>query len=126
MRLLSFLTAIETALAAEDPSPREGAWENYRTFNYHQQCARLSLGTLRKGSREVMGEIFLQGYRLADGSSCLKASISWTNGAPVATHAIYEKPDLDWNREARTISTTWLNGSLSETLEEVSPLAASA
>lgn len=109
MRLLSFLTEIERAIAADDPSPLGGSWENTRTVNYHEGLARLTL-VARVGNRtQNLGAVLLQGFVLADGSRCLKAFLSWQQGGAPFVHAVYEKPDLDWSSQARSIASNWLN-----------------
>jgi len=110
MRLLSFLNDIEHALNADEPSPQGGAWENTRTINYHQSAARLTLGA-RTGSGAVqpLGAVTLQAFELADGTSCLKAYLSWAGSQSEAIHAIYSKPTLNWASEARRVAAGWLN-----------------
>ena len=76
-RLLSFLSDIECALAADDPAPSDGCWETTRTVNYNQGLARLVLGVrLPDGKTESRGNIMLQSFLLADESTCLKAVLS--------------------------------------------------
>jgi len=127
MRLLSFLTDIERAIEAEDPAPLGGSWENVRTINYHQGVARLTLAARVGPRKESRGTILLQGFALADGTTCLKAFLSWKPGNRESVHAVYEKPDLNWSSEARAIGSAWLNGALEAAESEVhAPLAVSA
>jgi len=110
MRLLSFLNDIEHALNADEPSPQGGVWETTRTINYLQGAARLTLGTRNSaGTVQPLGAVTLQAFELADGTSCLKAYLSWTGSASEAIHAIYAKPDLNWAGEARRVAAGWLN-----------------
>lgn len=110
-RLLSFLTDVEHALAADDPSPSEGTWDNARTLNYHLGLARLSLGVRTgTGHKELRGNILLQSYQLADGTSCLKAALSWTGSEATVYRPIYSKPDINWTSEARKIGAEWMAG----------------
>jgi hypothetical protein len=109
-RLLSFLTDIEKALAADDPSPSDGSWDTSRTINYHLGLARLSLGVRLSDKTEVRGAILLQCYKLADGTPCLKAALTWTGNAASVIRAIYSKPDVNWSTEARKIGAEWLAG----------------
>ena len=110
MRLLSFLNDIEIALNADDPSPQGGVWENSRTINYHQSAARLTLGArTASGSVQPLGAVTLQAFELADGTSCLKAYLSWAGSQSEAIHAIYSKPTLNWASEARRVASGWLN-----------------
>ncbi|HZZ57066.1 MAG TPA: hypothetical protein VFE31_04490 [Opitutaceae bacterium] len=109
MRLLSFLTEIERAVAADEPSPLGGTWENSRTVNYHEGLARLTLIARAGDKPQPVGTVVLQSFVLADGSRCLKAYLSWKDGAATTTLAVYETPALDWPAQARAIATTWLN-----------------
>jgi hypothetical protein len=74
--------------------------------------AKLHLNTRYDPARvEPLGGVQLQSHRLADGSVCLKAFLSW-NGRPAETvHAIFDRPHLDWGAEARRLAEAWLNGS---------------
>jgi hypothetical protein len=111
MRLLSFLTDIEHALIADDPAPLGGAWDNTRTVNYQQGLARLILGAQRPGEPTLaLGGVTLQEFRLADGSTCIKAFLAWKGTPDETSHAIYETPDTLWSTEARRIGATWLAG----------------
>lgn len=111
-RLLSFLSDLEHALAADDPSPSDGAWENKRSVNYHLGLARLLLGVRlpEGGKNEPRGSILLQSYQLADGSPCLKAALSWAGTDRNVVRSIFSRPDVDWTREARKIAAEWMAG----------------
>lgn len=110
-RLLSFFNTIENALAADEPAPDDGTWQTSRTINYHQGVARLSLAVLKPDHSTLpRGEIQLQSFELPDGSICLRATLGWDGSDAHATHSIYEKPGLDWKREARRIASNWLAG----------------
>ncbi len=122
-RLLSFLSDIERALAADDPAPEDGAWETSRTVNYHQGLARLTIQVRTGLGLKARGSVFLQGYQLADGTPCLKAALSWAGTETGAVHAIFSRPDLDWTREARKVAAEWMAGPPVDAT--VSPVAAS-
>ena len=110
-RLLSFLTDIENALAADEPSPSDGSWDTARLINYHLGLARLTLGVrLGGGKNEPRGVILLQSYQLADGTPCLKAALSWTAATGTTVRSIYAKPDVNWTTEARKVAAEWLAG----------------
>ncbi|MBI5770602.1 MAG: hypothetical protein HZA93_22685 [Verrucomicrobia bacterium] len=109
MRLLSFLTEIEKALVAESPMIDGGAWDSTRMVNFHQGLARLSLAP-RAGNDFAAGAIFLQAFKLADGSQCLKASLSWRGSDSAPILAVYSTPQLNWKLEASRIASTWLEG----------------
>ncbi|HEY4300151.1 MAG TPA: hypothetical protein VGM73_04720 [Candidatus Didemnitutus sp.] len=110
-RLLSFLTDVEKALAADDPSPSDGSWDTSRTINYHLGLARLSLGARLAGEKtEARGAILLQCYKLADGTPCLKAALTWKSSTATTVRSIYSKPDINWGTEARKIGAEWLAG----------------
>ena len=130
MRLLSFLTEIEKALAAESPPVDGGAWTATRMINFHQGLARLTL-TPRPGNDFPGGTVFLQGYALADGSVCLKAGLSWQGSEALSVMAVYTTPGINWKLEASRIAGSWLEGprenvSHLETAEEYQPLQAVA
>ena len=110
-RLLSFLSDLENALIADDPSPSDGAWEGCRTVNYHLGLARLRLGVrLPSGQLEPRGSLLLQSYQLADGSPCLKAALSWAGSEVQCLRSIYAKPDVNWKAEARKVAAEWMAG----------------
>ena len=109
MRLLSFLTEIEHAVRAVSPALNGGGWETTRMVNFHHGLARL---TLTPGADNDLpaGAIFLQGFSLADGSTCLKASLNWQGSESYPVLAVYSTPLLNWKREASRIADTWLEG----------------
>lgn len=110
-RLLSFLSDFERALFADDPAPDEGSWQNERAVNYRSGLARVQLGVRQPdGLRKVRGNVLLQGFKLADGASCLKAQIGWMGSESTATHAIFSKPGCDWKSEARRLAAQWMAG----------------
>lgn len=110
-RLISFLTDIENAMAADDPSPSEGSWVNSRTANYNLGLARLLIGVrLPEGKLESRGAVMLQSYQLADGSICLKATLTWTGSESKTTQSIYAKPSTNWSSEARKVAAEWMAG----------------
>jgi len=111
MRLLSFLTDIEKAIVAESPMVDGGAWEATRMVNFQQGLGRLTL--VNRAPAELPlpgGTIFLQAFALADGSQCLKATLSWNDSQ--ITHAIpvYATPAVKWKVEASRIATMWMEG----------------
>jgi hypothetical protein len=112
MRLLSFLSTIEKTLQADDPSPKDGVWENHRTINFQLGLARLSLGSRRDHAGvQPVGAIMVQSFALADGSLCLKASLSWEGQVTEETvHSVYAEPQVDWIAAARRIAAAWMAG----------------
>jgi hypothetical protein len=113
IRLSSFLSHVERGLAADDPMLKGGTWDTSRTLNYHSGLARLALGARPDAhSVEPLGAILLQAFDLADGSSCLKVSLSWAGHADAgeSIRSIFEKPAVDWSAEASQIAATWLAG----------------
>lgn len=109
--MLSFLTDLERALAADDPAPAGGVWQNVRSVNYHQGFARLSLGSQKPGEPTVpLGGVTVQDFRLADGSACLKACLTWQGAAEQTVHAVYETSETNWTAEARLLAGHWLAG----------------
>ena len=52
----------------------------------------------------------LQSFLLADESTCLKATISWTGSDAKTIKSIYSKPELNWTSEARKVAAEWMAG----------------
>jgi len=120
-RLLSFLTDIEHALLASEPSPRKGAWQNLRTVNFQGGLARLTLGSADSSAAlEPMGAVVLQSYTLADGTLCLKAFLSWSGSQTESVQAIYSRPETDWPAQAKRIAEAWLSGVAAALAERMS------
>lgn len=114
-RLLCFLSDIERALAADDPAPADGRWDNARTVNYSLDLARLCLNArLGDDTLQPRGIILLQGYTLADGTSCLKAALTWAGSGVETIQSIYTKPGINWTSEARRVAALWLGGAPAE------------
>lgn len=107
-RLLSFLTAIETALAPADRRP--GAWCTTRTVNFHRGLARLSVMAGAGERRRPLGSIQVQAYRLADDSACLRAVLAWSGHETPAVHTLGARPGLDWDDQARRLAAAWQEG----------------
>lgn len=107
-RLLSFLSDFERALQLDDPQPDEGSWQNERAVNYRAGLARVQLGVrLPDGTRKIRGTVLVQGFKLADGTGCLKAQFSWPGTEVTTTHAVFSKPGCDWKSEARRLAALW-------------------
>jgi hypothetical protein len=110
-RLLSFLSDFERALQTDDPSPDEGTWQNERAVNYRAGLARVQLGVrMPDGQRRIRGTVLVQGFKLADGTGCLKAQFSWPGTETTATHAVFSKPGSEWKSEARRLAAQWNMG----------------
>lgn len=124
-RLLSFLSDFERALLADDPSPEDGSWQTERAVNYQTGLARAQLCVkLPDGSRKLRGAVLVQGYKLADGTGCLKAHLSWTGSEATTVHSIFSKPGCNWKSEARRLAATWMGGA--PVSASVTPIAAEA
>jgi hypothetical protein len=110
-RLLSFLADFERALLADDPSPDEGTWQTSRTVNYHNGLARLQLSVqMPDRSVKPRGSVLVQGYRLADGTACLKAHLGWAGSDASVIQSVFSKPGSDWKSEARRLAAHWMGG----------------
>jgi hypothetical protein len=111
-RLLAFLAETERAIVAERSEPRpESVWEASRSVNYVQGLARLTLGARdRAGSVRPLGSVLVQLFKLADGTPCLKAHLTWPESDAEIAHPIYSKPTLDWTIEATQLAAAWLAG----------------
>src|SRR5688572_4802285 len=111
MRLLSFLSEIERALAKGTSGAGAAAWETTRMVNFQHGLARLTLKPRSNPDRSGGdGTIFLQAFTLADGSLCLKASLSWNGSDVVPAITIYSTPTLNWRHEAAGVAAAWLKG----------------
>ena len=123
-RLLCFFSDIERALLADDPAPNDGVWETTRTVNYSLDLARLALN-VRLGDHTALprGVINLQGFTLADGTSCLKAALSWAGSSAEVMQSIYTKPGINWTSEARRVAALWMAGPPAVAVPEPMPVA---
>jgi len=98
--------------------------------SFHQHLARLTLTPRSEAGIPLpSGSIFLQSFALADGSLCLKASLSWTDSEHQPALSVYSTPTSNWKLEASRIATTWLEGPPATVTagvrsEEFAPLAA--
>jgi len=98
-------------LLADDPSPDEGTWQNERAVNYRTGLARVQLAVrLPDGQMKPRGSVLIQGFRLADGVSCLKAQLSWTGCEATRPHPIFSQPGSNWKSEARKLAANWMAG----------------
>jgi hypothetical protein len=111
MQLLSFLTEIGDALIKQSVSDMGPTWDITRMVNYHHGLGRLTL-TPPAGAdpTQMRGTVFLQTYRLADSSLCLKANLSWQGSEQFSTITVYAKPGLKWRTETAQIASAWLAG----------------
>lgn len=111
MRLLSFLSEIERAIATAAPAVDGLAWHTTRMVNFQQGIARLTLAATRAahdGAND--GAVFLQAFALADGTVCLKASLTWKGSDAFPAISVYTTPTVDWKQEARRVAAAWLEG----------------
>lgn len=100
MRLLSLLHTVEQTWAtlAEDRPLAPVS----RRANYERSRARLTAADGR--------QLRLQGFSLADGQACLKASCHDVNGVLVAEQAFYVKEDaMSWTQAAMRLAEFWLD-----------------
>jgi hypothetical protein len=113
IRLSSFLAHVERGLSANDPVLKGGSWDTSRTLNYNIGLGRLAL-SVRPGQNlaEPLGSILVQAFDLADGSTCLKVSLSWAGreDASDCARSIFEKSSVDWDAEASQVAASWLAG----------------
>jgi hypothetical protein len=110
-RLLSFLSDIEKALIKESASNMGPTWEYSRMVSYHNRMARMTITPQKDSEAGVHGgTVFLQGFRLSDGSPCLRATVSWDGSAASTVISVYSKPELNWGTEAARIASAWFAG----------------
>ncbi len=125
--LLSLLSDFERALAAAEPIPDAGTWETERMVNYRTGLARLQLAVRAAGNpRKARGSVLLQGFKLADGSACLKFQFSWTGTEATATHTLFAKSGCDWKSEARRLAALWQAGPPASSAGAVSAMPVTA
>jgi hypothetical protein len=128
-RLLSFLTDVEQALLKEAASNMGPSWVASRMVNYHHGVARMTLTPATDTDpSQLRGSVFIQGFELADGSLCVKASLNWQGSDAFPVIAVYAKPGVDWRAEAARIASIWLAGPptavVTTAARELSPLVA--
>ena len=78
--------------------------------NFEQGLGRVTLTPRSSDFPLPGGTIFLQAFALADGSQCLKATLSWKDTAATSSIAVYSTPALNWKLEASRVATTWMEG----------------
>ena len=110
MRLLSFLTDIERAIRLETNADETSIWDTARIVNFKTGLARLSLVLRDTDSGLPQGTVLVQHFALANGSFCLKASLSWDGHQANSIVSVYDTPLLNWKLEAVRIATAWLAG----------------
>lgn len=110
MRLLSFLSDIERAIRLEANADEGSIWNTARIVNFKTGLARLTLVSRDVDSGMPEGTILAQHFKLANGSFCLKASLSWQGSDRGTILSVYDTPTLNWKLEATRIGTAWLAG----------------
>ena len=110
MRLLSFLTDIERAIRLETNADETSIWDTSRIVNFKTGLARLTLVVREPDSGIPQGSVLVQHFALANGSFCLKASLSWDGCAANSIVSVYDTPLLNWKLEAVRIGSAWLAG----------------
>lgn len=103
-RLLSLLSQIEDSLRQADPDTIRQL-QSTRSVNYQKGLARL---TLRTGDGTTWGAVSVQGYRLANGETCLKLAMTCGLSDVARPVSIYPRENHDWTNEARKIAVLWL------------------
>ena len=116
MRLLSFLTEIERAIRLETNADETSIWETSRIVNFKTGLARLTLAVREADSGMPEGSVLVQHFGLANGSFCLKASLSWEGSAANTIISVYDTPLLSWKLEAVRIASAWLAGPPAEAM----------
>ena len=110
MRLLSFLTEIERAIRLETNADETSIWDTARIVNFKTGLARLTLAVRETDSGMPQGSVLVQHFALANGSFCLKASLTWDGSEANSIVSVYDTPMLNWKLEAVRIASTWLAG----------------
>lgn len=113
-RLLSLLSQIEDALRQSDPDT-VGPLRSTRSVNYQKGLARL---TMQTSDGTKWGSVAVQGYRLANGETCLKLAMTCGRADGARSISIYPRENHDWVNEARKIAVLWLEDAQAATAEE--------
>lgn len=112
MRLLSFISEIEKAIAAESPMVDGGAWKTIRTINFAKGIAKVDITALSSDMlAHTGGSILVQAFALADGTPCLKVRIDWREGigAP-AEFSVFSTPVSNMKLDASRIGSRFVEG----------------
>lgn len=110
MRLLSFLTDVERAIRLETNADEDTIWESTRIVNFKTGLGRLTLTLRDSDSGLPAGAVLLQYFALANGSFCLKATLTWEGTNAGTMLSVYETPTLNWKLEASRVASAWLAG----------------
>jgi hypothetical protein len=113
VHLLSFFSSVERTLVAESGAAGGGKWKSQRMLDFQHGFGRLTL-TPRPDcvSDKRSGAIFVQAFSLANGSLCLKASLTWNGSEALSVITVYPTTTSSWRAEASRIATAWLAGPL--------------
>ena len=103
-RLLSLLSQIENSLRQADPDTIR-LLQSHRSVNYQKGLAKLNLTT---PGGATWGTATLQGYRLANGETCLKLALTCGPSSGVIPLSLFPRENHDWVNEARKIAVLWL------------------
>ncbi|MBI3885842.1 MAG: hypothetical protein HY302_08975 [Opitutae bacterium] len=103
-RLLSLLSQIEDYLRESDPDTIR-LLQSTRSVNYQKGLARL---TLQSMDGTPWGAATVQGYRLANGETCLKLALTCGRSEIAKPISLFPRESHDWANEARKIAVLWL------------------
>jgi hypothetical protein len=103
-RLLSLLSQIEDSLRQSDPDTIR-LLQSTRSVNYQKGLARLSL---QSTDGTPWGSATVQGYRLANGETCLKLALTCGMSEVSKPVSLFPREHHDWVNEARKIAVMWL------------------
>ena len=106
-RLLSLLSQIENSLRQSDPDTIR-LLQSTRSVNYQKGLARL---TLQASDGTPWGNLTVQGYRLANGETCLKLALTCGLSEVAKPISLFPRENHDWINEARKIAVMWLEES---------------
>ena len=111
-RLLSLLSQIEFSLRRLDIETTHPLRAS-RSVDYRQGTARLAF---EQADGTPWGSAEVQGYRLANGESCLKVTAGPVGAGLGRSHSIFPREGCDWSAEAGKIARSWLDAFSSETV----------
>ena len=109
-RLLSLLSQVEHALRQTDIEATHHLRAS-RSVDYRQGTARLAF---EQADGTMWGAAEVQGYRLANGESCLKVTVGPAGAGLRRSHSIFPREGCDWTVEAGKIARSWLEAMATE------------
>jgi len=119
-RLLSLLSLVESALKRDAAAAGTSIVSVRRIVNYPKGLARLTIN-------EGAGIIGFQHFDLADGETCVRATVTWADREEAGHAEIYPQgAEFDWPAAASRVAGVWIAGPKSVEMAEAVPAASAA